>query len=108
MLPFVTIPRIPGRDFSGEVIEVLDESGASDQEWVGAEVWGTGSERGFTSDGTFSQWVFMFSFIYYLSAQLTSKVCCCPYRCSEPETGDSRSLQGCQHDVAMAMCMDQR
>ncbi|KAG1838046.1 chaperonin 10-like protein [Suillus subalutaceus] len=41
-LPFVTTPRIPGRDFSGN------------QEWIGAEVWGTGSDRGFTSDGTFS------------------------------------------------------
>lgn len=58
MLPFVTTPRIPGRDFSGEVVEALDASGASSQEWIGAEVWGTGSERGFTSDGTFSQYVF--------------------------------------------------
>jgi NADPH:quinone reductase-like Zn-dependent oxidoreductase len=57
MLPFVTTPRIPGRDFSGEVIEALDASGASSQEWIGAEVWGTGSERGFTSDGSFSQYV---------------------------------------------------
>jgi NADPH:quinone reductase len=55
MLPFVTTPRILGRDFSGEVVEALDESGASSQEWIGADVWGTGSERGFTSDGTFSQ-----------------------------------------------------
>ncbi|KAG1839576.1 chaperonin 10-like protein [Suillus subalutaceus] len=47
-LPFVTTPRIPGRDFSGEVVEALDASGAS--------VWGTGSDRGFTSDGTFSQY----------------------------------------------------
>ncbi|KIK35554.1 hypothetical protein CY34DRAFT_812044 [Suillus luteus UH-Slu-Lm8-n1] len=57
MLPFVTTPRIPGRDFSGEVVEALDASGASSQEWIGAEVWGTGSERGFTSDGSFSQYV---------------------------------------------------
>ncbi|KAJ8594215.1 GroES-like protein [Rhizopogon salebrosus TDB-379] len=57
MLPFVTTPRILGRDFSGEVVEALDESGASSQEWIGADVWGTGSERGFTSDGTFSQYV---------------------------------------------------
>ncbi|KAG1791968.1 chaperonin 10-like protein [Suillus subaureus] len=57
MLPFVTAPRVPGRDFSGEVVEALDASGASSQEWIGAEVWGTVSERGFTSDGTFSQYV---------------------------------------------------
>ncbi|KAG1743828.1 chaperonin 10-like protein [Suillus lakei] len=56
-LPFVTTPRIPGRDFSGEVVEALDASGASSQEWIGADVWGTGSDRGFTSDGTFSQYV---------------------------------------------------
>ncbi|KAG1835977.1 hypothetical protein DFJ58DRAFT_819821 [Suillus subalutaceus] len=49
-LPFVTTPRIPGRDFSGEVVEALDASGTSSQEWIGAEVWGTGSDRGFTSD----------------------------------------------------------
>jgi len=55
MLPFVTTPRIPGRDFSGEVIEALDESGVSSQHWIGEEVWGTGGDRGFTSDGTFSQ-----------------------------------------------------
>ncbi|OAX34133.1 GroES-like protein [Rhizopogon vinicolor AM-OR11-026] len=57
ILPFVTTPRIPGRDFSGEVVEVLDESGASSQQWIGAEVWGTGGNRGFSSDGTFSQYV---------------------------------------------------
>jgi len=57
MLPFVTTPRIPGRDFSGEVVEALDESGVSSQHWIGEEVWGTGSDRGFTSDGTFSQYV---------------------------------------------------
>ncbi|KAG2038801.1 chaperonin 10-like protein [Suillus americanus] len=56
-LPFMTAPRIPGGDFSGEVVEALDAHGASSQEWIGAEVWGTGSDRGFASDGTFSQYV---------------------------------------------------
>lgn len=56
-LPFVTTPRIPGRDFSGEVVEALDPSGTLSQEWIGAEVWGTGSARGFTSDGSFSQYL---------------------------------------------------
>ena len=55
VLPFVTTPRTSGRDFSGEVVEALDDSGAVLQEWVGADVWGTGSERGFTSDGTFAE-----------------------------------------------------
>ena len=40
-----TLPRVPGRDFSGVV-----EHGPSG--WVGAEVWGTGGEIGFTVDGT--------------------------------------------------------
>ncbi|KIJ62496.1 hypothetical protein HYDPIDRAFT_94432 [Hydnomerulius pinastri MD-312] len=57
ILPFVTLPRISGRDFSGEVVEALNDVGASDNEWIGAEVWGTGSERGFTSDGTFAEFV---------------------------------------------------
>ncbi|KAG6329450.1 hypothetical protein ID866_9639 [Astraeus odoratus] len=57
VLPFVTTPRTSGRDFSGEVVEALDDTGAPLQEWVGADVWGTGSERGFTSDGTFAEFV---------------------------------------------------
>lgn len=55
VLPFVTTPRTSGRDFSGEVVEALDDSGALLPEWVGEDVWGTGSERGFTSDGTFAE-----------------------------------------------------
>ncbi len=42
------LPRVPGRDFSGVV-----EAGPPD--WVGAEVWGTGGEIGFTSDGTHAE-----------------------------------------------------
>jgi NADPH:quinone reductase len=38
-------PRIPGRDFAGVV-----EEGPT--EWIGAEVWGTGGDTGFTRDGT--------------------------------------------------------
>ncbi|KAG1810930.1 uncharacterized protein BJ212DRAFT_1302244 [Suillus subaureus] len=43
--------------FLQEVVEALDASGASSQEWIEAEVWGTGSEISFTSDGTFSRYV---------------------------------------------------
>jgi NADPH:quinone reductase len=43
-----TLPRIPGRDFSG-VIE------ACPFEWTGAEVWGTGGNTGFTRDGTHAE-----------------------------------------------------
>jgi NADPH:quinone reductase-like Zn-dependent oxidoreductase len=43
-----TLPRVPGRDFSGVV-----EAGPS--EWVGAEVWGTGGDIGFAVDGTHAE-----------------------------------------------------
>ena len=39
-----TLPRVPGRDFAGVVID-----GPAD--WIGAEVWGTGGDVGFTRDG---------------------------------------------------------
>ncbi len=39
-----TLPRVPGRDFAGVVVD-----GPSD--WIGAEVWGTGGDVGFTRDG---------------------------------------------------------
>jgi NADPH:quinone reductase-like Zn-dependent oxidoreductase len=43
-----TLPRVPGRDYSGVV-----ESGPD--EWIGAEVWGTGGDVGFTRDGSHAQ-----------------------------------------------------
>ena len=43
-----TLPRIPGRDFAGVV-----EAGPAD--WIGAEVWGTGGDTGFTRDGTHAE-----------------------------------------------------
>ncbi|WP_233862399.1 quinone oxidoreductase family protein [Paraburkholderia adhaesiva] len=39
------LPRVPGRDFSGVVVTGPDA-------WIGAEVWGTGGDIGFTRDGT--------------------------------------------------------
>ncbi|SEI65042.1 quinone oxidoreductase family protein [Paraburkholderia diazotrophica] len=45
-----TLPRIPGRDFSGVVVE-----GPAD--WIGADVWGTGGDIGFTRDGTHAQFI---------------------------------------------------
>jgi NADPH2:quinone reductase len=45
-----TLPRIPGRDFAGMV-----EAGPA--EWIGAEVWGTGGDTGFTRDGTHAELV---------------------------------------------------
>jgi NADPH:quinone reductase len=45
-----TLPRIPGRDFAGAV-----EVGPA--EWIGAEVWGTGGDTGFTRDGTHAEFI---------------------------------------------------
>jgi len=43
-----TLPRTPGRDYAG-VVEAGPEA------WLGAEVWGTGGDVGFTRDGTHAQ-----------------------------------------------------
>jgi len=43
-----TLPRIPGRDFAGVVA-------AGPAEWIGAAVWGTGGDTGFTRDGTHAE-----------------------------------------------------
>jgi NADPH:quinone reductase len=49
--PFTTLPRIPGRDFAGVVVE-------GPQELVGTEVWGTGGgELGFIRDGSHAQYL---------------------------------------------------
>jgi NADPH:quinone reductase-like Zn-dependent oxidoreductase len=43
-----TLPRIPGRDFAG-VVETAPTN------WIGAAVWGTGGDTGFTRDGTHAE-----------------------------------------------------
>ena len=43
-----TLPRTPGRDFAGVV-----ESGPA--AWIGAAVWGTGGDTGFTRDGSHAE-----------------------------------------------------
>jgi NADPH:quinone reductase len=45
-----TLPRIPGRDFAGVV-----EAGPAG--WIGAPVWGTGGDTGFTRDGTHAEMI---------------------------------------------------
>jgi NADPH2:quinone reductase len=45
-----TLPRTPGRDFAGVV-----EAGPA--EWIGAEVWGSGGDTGFTLDGTHADYI---------------------------------------------------
>ncbi len=49
---YTTLPRTPGRDFAGVVENGPDE-------WVGAEVWGTGAELGFTHDGTHAEYMLL-------------------------------------------------
>jgi len=48
--PYTTLPRIPGRDFAGVVVE-------GPQAMIGQEVWGTGRELGFFADGSHAQYV---------------------------------------------------
>ncbi|OKH43745.1 hypothetical protein NIES2101_29830 [Calothrix sp. HK-06] len=45
-----TLPRTPGRDFAGIVVQGANEL-------VGIEVWGTGGDIGFTRDGTHAQYI---------------------------------------------------
>lgn len=56
LFPHTTYPRIPGRDYSGVVLDVADMSGASSS-WIGKSVYGTsGSTLGFDTDGTHAQY----------------------------------------------------
>lgn len=54
--PYTTYTRIPGRDYSGVVIEVAEETSEA-KSWIGKSVYGTGgSTLGFTVDGTHAQY----------------------------------------------------
>ena len=49
--PFTTLPRIPGRDFAGVVVE-------GPRDLLGTEVWGTGGgDLGFTRDGSHARYL---------------------------------------------------
>ncbi len=43
-----TLPRVPGRDYTGTVVH-------GPAEWIGAEVWGTGGEIGYSVDGSHAE-----------------------------------------------------
>jgi NADPH:quinone reductase len=45
-----TLPRTPGRDYAG-VVEIGPAS------WIGAEVWGSGGDSGFTLDGSHAEYI---------------------------------------------------
>ncbi|BAY50550.1 putative oxidoreductase (plasmid) [Scytonema sp. HK-05] len=49
-MPDTTLPRTPGRDFAGIVVE-------GSESLIGTEVWGTGGDIGFTRDGTHAQYI---------------------------------------------------
>lgn len=48
--PYTTLPRVPGRDFAGVVVE-------GPQHLLGQDVWGTGSDLGFFNDGSHAQYL---------------------------------------------------
>ena len=48
--PYTTLPRVPGRDFGGVIVD-------GPQEVRGLEVWGTGREPGFVRDGSHAQYM---------------------------------------------------
>lgn len=48
--PYTTLPRIPGRDFAGVVVQ-------GPQALLGQEVWGTGRDLGFFADGSHAQYL---------------------------------------------------
>lgn len=50
IMPKAIFPRIPGRDFSGIVVD--GPSG-----WIGKEVWGSGGDVGITRDGSHAGWL---------------------------------------------------
>jgi NADPH:quinone reductase-like Zn-dependent oxidoreductase len=46
--PATALPRVPGRDFAGIVID-------GPPDWIGAEVWGTGGDVGFSRNGSHAE-----------------------------------------------------
>lgn len=48
--PYTTVPRIPGRDFAGTVVE-------GPEALIGTRVWGSGKDLGFSGDGSHAQFV---------------------------------------------------
>jgi NADPH:quinone reductase len=50
LMPQTTLPRVPGRDYSGVVVD-------GPKEWIDREVWGSGGDLGFTRDGTHAEYI---------------------------------------------------
>jgi NADPH:quinone reductase len=47
---FTTVPRTPGRDFAGVVIDGPPNN-------IGMKIWGTGGTNGFDKDGSHAEWM---------------------------------------------------
>jgi NADPH2:quinone reductase len=45
-----SLPRVPGRDYSGVVVD-------GPKTWINREVWGSGGDVGFTRDGTHAEYI---------------------------------------------------
>jgi NADPH:quinone reductase-like Zn-dependent oxidoreductase len=58
LFPSTSFPRIPGRDFSGTVVDISEsDTGSTSKSWIEKQVYGTsGSSLGFTSDGPHAQY----------------------------------------------------
>jgi NADPH:quinone reductase-like Zn-dependent oxidoreductase len=50
IMPKAVFPRIPGRDFSGVVVD-------GPSSWLGKEVWGSGGDIGITRNGSHAGWL---------------------------------------------------
>jgi NADPH2:quinone reductase len=50
MMPHAIWPRTPGRDYAGRVV-------AGPEQWLGADVWGTGGDLGISRDGTHARYL---------------------------------------------------
>lgn len=50
LMHHTTLPRIPGRDFAGTVVQ-------GPAAWMGREVWGSGGDLGFTRDGAHAEYL---------------------------------------------------
>ncbi|PWY85045.1 alcohol dehydrogenase [Aspergillus heteromorphus CBS 117.55] len=56
LYPTTTFPRVPGRDYSGIVVDITSDRGEA-KGWIGKEVYGSsGSALGYTSDGPHAQY----------------------------------------------------
>ena len=49
-MPQTSLPRVPGRDYSGVVVD-------GPAEWINQDVFGTGGDAGFTRDGTHAEYI---------------------------------------------------